>query len=396
MYMVLLFLVAMRGGVAYNGGMMLLLEPAQNLLPEMPWALPLFFALFGACIGSFLNVVIYRVPRGLSVNEPRRSFCPTCKAPIPWYLNLPVLSWLMLRGRSACCRTPIAVRYWLVEVLCAVLWAGLAAVFAAESLVVITALCVWAALMLACFCIDWEQMVVLPSLTVGAALCGLLTAGLSPWLMEEGALELWEGVQVSLLGAAGGFALFKLVGLCGKYVFGRRRKQFDAPQPWRVAQAADGEDIELLVGEETLLWSELFFEPSNRIVLTAATEANHVSEPAELRFTPEAMLTAAGERVSLESVESLSGTCGGYACTREAMGSGDAWLALAIGALCGWSGVLFALVGGSFIGLGMAAVNRIGFGKPMPFGPALIAAAVIWLFFGEDLRHLYFSLWGLE
>lgn len=374
---------------------MLLLEPAQNLLPEMPWVLPLFFFLFGACIGSFLNVVIYRVPRGMSVNEPRRSFCPTCKAPIPWYLNLPVLSWLLLRGRSACCHTPIAVRYWLVELCCAALWAGLAVVFAAESLAVITALCVWAALMLACFCIDWEQMVVLPSLTLGAALCGLSAAALSPWLMEAGAPETWDGVRGSIIGAAGGFALFKLVGLCGKLVFGRRCRRFEKPQRWRVAQAADGEDIELMVGDEHLLWSELFFEPSNRLELAEATEGVHATSPASLRFTHDALVLPDGTRVSLETVESLSGTCAGYACTREAMGSGDAWLALAIGALCGWTGVLFALVGGSFIGLAVAAVNRIGFGKPMPFGPALIAAAAIWLFCGEELVALYYGLWGI-
>lgn len=376
--------------------MMLLSEPAHALAPDMPWLLPLFFALFGACVGSFLNVVIYRLPRGMSVNEPRRSFCPTCKAPIPWYLNLPVLSWLMLRGRSACCRTPISPRYCVVEALCAVVWAAVAVVFSAEPLLVGLLLCVWFALMLACFCIDWETMVVLPSLTVAAALCGALVAFYSPWLVQEGALEAWEGLQVSLLGGAGGFALFKLVGLIGKLLFGRRRKSFDSPQAWRVAQAADGEDIELRVGEERLLWSELFAENNDTLTLAAATEVHHAADaPAPLRFTPESLLLPSGDTISLESVEQLSGTCGGYSLSRAAMGSGDAWLALAIGALCGWQGVVFALCGGSFIGLAMAAVNRIGFGKPMPFGPALIAAAVLWLFFGADMVSAYESLWGL-
>ena len=54
----------------------------QEATAVAPWLLPVFFALFGACVGSFLNVVIYRMPRGMSVNEPRRSFCPQCKAPI--------------------------------------------------------------------------------------------------------------------------------------------------------------------------------------------------------------------------------------------------------------------------------------------------------------------------
>lgn len=375
--------------------MVFLFTPAQALLPDMPWLLPLFFALFGACIGSFLNVVIYRLPLGLSVNEPRRSFCPTCKAPIPWYLNLPVLSWVMLRGRSACCHTPISPRYCLVELSCALLWAVIPMVFGAETLPVLLALCAWLSLMLASFCMDWEQMAVFPSLTVAATLCGLLVAYLSPWLMEDGALEAWEGLQVGLIGAVGGFALFKLVALVGKLLFGRRKEILQEEVPWRLAQAADGEDIELRLGDTTLLWSELFMENGNRLALEEATESTHQAPPAELRFTADALQLPDGTRLSLESVEELSGRCRGYAWTREAMGSGDAWLAMAIGALCGWQGVIFALVGGSFIGLGMAAVHRVGFGKPMPFGPALIAAAALWLFFGTELVNLYNGFWGL-
>ncbi len=375
--------------------MVFLFTPVQSLVPDMPWLLPLFFAVFGACIGSFLNVVIYRLPLGLSVNEPRRSFCPTCKAPIPWYLNLPVISYVMLRGRSACCRTRISPRYWLVEVLCAALWAVVPYAFEAETLPVLIALCVWISLMLASFCMDWEQMAVFPSLTIAATLCGLLVAYLAPWLMEEGALEAWEGLQISLIGAIGGFALFKLVAFVGKVLFGRRRVSFDREVTWHVAQAADGEDIELRLGDTVLLWSELFTEPDNCLTLTDATESTHVAPPAEMKLTAEALLLPDGARVPLEAVEALCGHCRGYAWTREAMGSGDAWLAMAIGALCGWQGVIFALVGGSFIGLGMAAVNRVGFGKPMPFGPALIAAAALWIFFGAELVSLYNGLWGL-
>lgn len=129
----------------------------------------------------FLNVVIYRLPLGLSVNEPSRSFCPTCKEPIPWYLNIPILSWLMLRGRSACCNTPISVRYWLVEVATALLFGLVAWYFAVDDIITQALLCAWVAAMLATLCTDWEHMVVMPVLMVVAAAAGVLVSLLSPW-----------------------------------------------------------------------------------------------------------------------------------------------------------------------------------------------------------------------
>lgn len=85
-------------------------------------------ALFGGCVGSFLNVVIYRLqkddPQARSVGG--RSHCPHCGALIRWFDNIPVVSWLLLRARGRCCRRPIAVRYPLVELLTAGLFALLA------------------------------------------------------------------------------------------------------------------------------------------------------------------------------------------------------------------------------------------------------------------------------
>ena len=85
--------------------------PAVLRWAAMAWA----FAV-GAAVGSFLNVVIARVPAGESVVHPR-SRCPGCRTPIAWYDNVPVLSWLLLRGRCRSCRTGISIRYPLVEIL---------------------------------------------------------------------------------------------------------------------------------------------------------------------------------------------------------------------------------------------------------------------------------------
>ena len=80
-----------------------------------------FLAAFGLCLGSFLNAVIYRVPRNLSLRNPRWSFCPGCDARIHWYDNLPIVSFLRLRGRCRHCHMPIALRYPVIELLGAII-----------------------------------------------------------------------------------------------------------------------------------------------------------------------------------------------------------------------------------------------------------------------------------
>lgn len=83
-------------------------------LPLEPTIAALFALLWGSLWGSFLNVVVYRVPAGLSVVRPR-SRCPQCLTPIAGWHNVPVLSWLLLRGKCAACKAPISVRYPAVE-----------------------------------------------------------------------------------------------------------------------------------------------------------------------------------------------------------------------------------------------------------------------------------------
>lgn len=78
--------------------------------------------ILGLAFGSFLNVCIYRLPRDLSVLQPRRSMCPNCKQQIAFYDNVPVLSWLVLGGRCRTCKTPISPRYLVVEILTAALF----------------------------------------------------------------------------------------------------------------------------------------------------------------------------------------------------------------------------------------------------------------------------------
>lgn len=86
----------------------------MNQFELMIW--PPFFFVWGACWGSFLNVVFYRSPLGLSLVYPG-SACPACKQPIAFYDNVPVLAWLWLRGKCRRCKNPISVRYPIVEAI---------------------------------------------------------------------------------------------------------------------------------------------------------------------------------------------------------------------------------------------------------------------------------------
>lgn len=367
------------------------------MMPEeldyVTW-LPLIMAVAGACIGSFLNVVIYRMPRGIGLGRPARSFCPMCGKGIPWHLNVPLLSWLMLRGRSACCGQRIPVRYWLVEAACAGLFYALSRSFIYEPITALLGLCIWGACMLALLAMDWEQMVVEPRVAIVAALCGAAVGYLDPTLADAAAHTPWNGLQWSIIGALGGYAFFRLIALGGSLLFGRRAVRFPKPEEFYLHQ--EGEDIVLEVGQERFLWSEVFLEGADKIILqeAAAQAAADAPQRGLLTLTATHAVLPGGKCCDLEELDSLRGTCSAIQIRREAMGSGDAWIALAIGALCGWEGVLFALVGGSLLGLVFALLYRIRRGVPMPFGPSLILAALVWLFHGPQLLQAYLELIG--
>ena len=163
----------------------------------------------GLLVGSFLNVVVWRVPRGESVVSPP-SACPSCGHRVRSRDNVPVLSWLLLRGRCRDCGNPISRRYPLVESGTAVLF-GLTAWFVSETLTLwaLPALLYLAGVMVALTLIDLDvhrlpDVIVLPSYPVGAAL--LLLADLAP----DGTLDTGSAVR-ALVGAAALFAFYFLL-----------------------------------------------------------------------------------------------------------------------------------------------------------------------------------------
>lgn len=157
-------------------------------------------ALFGLAIGSFLNVVIYRVPRHQSIVSPR-SACPTCGVAILERDNIPVLSWLLLKRRCRNCHSPISARYPLVELACSGLFAGAAARVGFNW--ELPALLVLLASLLALACIDLE-LLVLPKLIVYPSLAGVA----SLLVLAAIATGEWQKLLVAGLCAVGWFVAF--------------------------------------------------------------------------------------------------------------------------------------------------------------------------------------------
>ena len=185
----------------------------SQLLP-FPLALVLV-TVFGALIGSFLNVVIHRVPREESIVFPH-SRCPSCGAAIRPYDNVPVLSWVVLRGRCRSCRAPIAARYPAVEALTAALFA-LVLLRGGVSAQLLPDLVFVAALVSLVF-IDAEHMILPDVITLPGFALALVARALIPnldglWFLAGGAMAGWPDWAVSVVGAlvgalAGGGSLW--------------------------------------------------------------------------------------------------------------------------------------------------------------------------------------------
>ncbi|MFH1800350.1 MAG: prepilin peptidase [Candidatus Omnitrophota bacterium] len=175
---------------------------------------PWFVFFIGAVVGSFLNVCIYRMPRDLSIVLPR-SFCPHCKAMIPWYENIPLASYLLLRGKCFRCREPIAFRYFLVELITAgialLLWQryGLSVEFVTSA--------IFFTMIIVVTMTDFETGLIPDQITIAGMILGL---GLS--VADHGHFTQTFWYQKLLASGAGllvGGGGLLLIGYLGKLVF---------------------------------------------------------------------------------------------------------------------------------------------------------------------------------
>ncbi len=360
----------------------------------------------GAGIGSFLNVVIYRLPRGISVNEPRRSFCPSCKNQIPMWLNVPLLSWIMLRGKCARCSSSISPRYLGVEFLTGVLFYAVFWKVGGDWLSIKEwgpqVLCLWifVSLLVAGTFIDIEHFILPHEITIGGTVVGLACASAVPALVAE-ELHL-RGFLLSLASAALGLGGLWLVVELGKLAFGRKRFAFEKPQPWSVTQPNDEEPPVVALGEETYGWADIFMRASDRMIITCSklTVNEQSWDDVTAEVWMEKLKVRAGngalEEFGLENVTRLEGVTSQVVIPREAMGFGDVLFLMMIGSFAGWKAVLFTILVASVLGTVLAGfwklVGRSEWSAKIPFGPYLAAGALLWIFYGQESLTWYFGL----
>ena len=188
----------------------------MTLPPEAFWAISAFVFLAGLCIGSFLNVCIWRIPRDESIVWPG-SHCPACGHPIAPWDNLPLLSWLILNGRCRHCRAPISPRYFLVELLTGALFTALWLVHGVSVLTPVYLLFA-AALVMATF-IDLDHLILPDRVTLGGMILGPVLSFALPAL--QGQTDRLPALLHSLIGLALGYGLLWLVATLGRLILKR-------------------------------------------------------------------------------------------------------------------------------------------------------------------------------
>jgi len=407
----------------------------------------------GACIGSFLNVCIYRMPLGLSVNEPKRSFCPHCKYQIPWHHNLPLISWLALRGRCGNCGAPIAFRYFGVELLTALLFLGVWHWAYERSWILALPYWIMVSLFIVATFIDFEHFIIPDEITWGGAATGIVMSALmTPMFASSGAMSqffaglpglvviiggIWLGLALggplhemrsekrfllfslggivlgavvdrvlgarivasaivqSTVGAAAGYFLIWGVVEAGKLAFGKKRIAFPSPEAFTWKRHND--DADLVVGEEKSLWSDFFSRPTDRLLMKCSL----IEVDGERFENVEAVfhydrLQIGDKTWELIKLNAITGKVSEIVIPREAMGFGDVKYMACIGAFLGWKAVLFTVAAasmiGAVVGLITIMIGRREWSAKIPFGPYLSVGALIWLFWGPHIVTWY---WGL-
>ncbi len=371
----------------------------------------MFITVLGALIGSFANVVIYRLPAKKSIVWPGSS-CPGCGHKIRPWENIPILSWLFLRGKCSACKTSISIRYPLIELLSAGVFFLLAWRWPLEiyDFTVIPLLIVFAMIIMMSW-IDIDHYILPDSLTLPATIVAIL-----------GTLVYAEGsglptLSQALMGAAIGAGIIALINRVGSLVVRRFADTKERLWPigmdqvniaavagalggWLVGVIGAAVSISInLISRRTIRLPEL---PIYTIWL------------ATLLFSLTGLVVSTLEGVAgtfiAAGVVSIAGATfwwlrdvflGEPEVIEEddepvAMGFGDVKLAAVLGALLGWQALLVALLASFVLGSIGGVISRIlGGNRLIPFGPYLALGGLLALFYGQSLVQWYLGMLGI-
>lgn len=340
---------------------------------------------FGAAIGSFLNVCIYRMPIGKSIVSPP-SACPGCGQFIRWFDNIPLFSYLALRGRCRHCGAQFTPRYFLVELMTAVMFLVLWIRFdgwLAPIYWIFTA-----GLIVSTF-IDFEHFIIPNEITYGGVIAGFVLSVIYPPLMHAesiGQAALRSGLGILV----GGLSLYLVVEL-GKIFFGKRKVPLPANTPVVIA------DQSITFGDEQITWLDMFSRESDRLEFTATLLkfGDQSFENAKV-IVSETTLTVNGQAFELATLGRIEATTDLIIIPREAMGLGDVKLLAAIGAFLGWQATLFTVfvssVVGGVVGVLLIVTGKTDWQSKIPYGPYIVFGAITWIFFGHQIVHWYMNL----
>lgn len=201
----------------------MIVQNMQAFTEAFPWFMPSVFFIFGAIVGSFLNVCILRLPKGLSIVSPP-SHCFSCGAKIAWYDNIPILSWLILRGKARCCGAKFSCRYCIIELITACIFLALALLLPLPKALFGA---IFAAIMVVCTFIDIDTLSLPDVVTVGGCVAGGLISFAFPQVQDaymEGYpyfISMIKSLIISVAGAAVGSGLLYWIRLCAEVVFKR-------------------------------------------------------------------------------------------------------------------------------------------------------------------------------
>lgn len=339
----------------------------------------------GALIGSFLNVMIYRLPLGISLSYPKRSYCPRCQRTLCWWENIPIMSWLFLRARCSGCRGKISFRYPLVEAVTGFLFLSCYLHFGWSLVVPFS---VFVSLLIVATFIDLEHLMIPDMITLGGIIAGIGCSFLQPALMKTDSS--WSALFLSAANATAGYLLLWSVVELGKMAFGKHKISFEKESQLELLVNVEGQLPLLTLQDEKISLKDLLLRSSDQVSFfaTSLTIGGEELSQQHVIIRPTEILLK-NKKCSFAEALPLSAAVKEITLPREAMGFGDVKFLACIGAFLGWKGMIFSLLVGSLIGamigVTLLLATRGKKGRLIPFGPYLALGALLWMFFGSDL-----------